>query len=523
MKTFLRWMLIGLAGLGILVALFYAEEDLRGWHAWNKFKHHWEAKGERFDFASVMPPSVPDDQNFAMSPVWIAEIKSLWQSNPERAKAWYGSRIDDDEVSKIASQLPVGVSGLVGKNWESQKAPATPEMASHWTTAGATDLTPWQSYYRDLETRTPLAGIPITPQPQSPAADVLLALSKFDPVIEELRHDSALPDSRFPVIYTTEDPAAILIPHLAAVKRYAQVLQLRASAELQDSQSEKALDDVKLILRLTDSVRTEPFLISHLVRIAAVNIALQSVWEGMAARQWSDAQLTELNAELAKLDFLTDYKLTMRGELGSQGGIFDYLRRHPEQFPQMTGDGNSRNQSLRTRILWHLIPSGWFYQNRLSCARPMVEWYIPLADTDHGIISPKATLRADTAVQVDVKHRTRFNVAERLFLPALGSGAAKRFAYGQESADLARVAIALERFRLAQGEYPGTLDALPPRYIEKVPQDIINGEPLHYHRSFDGKFLLYSVGWNETDDNGQVVSSKNGVIDNSKGDWVWKY
>ena len=85
------------------------------------------------------------------------------------------------------------------------------------------------------------------------------------------------------------------------------------------------------------------------------------------------------------------------------------------------------------------------------------------------------------------------------------------------------MAIALERFRFAQGEYPETLDALPPRYIEKVPQDIINGEPLHYRRSFDAKFLLYSVGWNETDDNEQVVSSKNGVIDNSKGDWVWKY
>ena len=58
MKTFLRWTVIGLAGLGMLVALFYAEEDLRGWHAWNKFKHQWEAKGEKFDFASIVPPTV---------------------------------------------------------------------------------------------------------------------------------------------------------------------------------------------------------------------------------------------------------------------------------------------------------------------------------------------------------------------------------------------------------------------------------------------------------------------------------
>ena len=522
MKTFLRWMLIGLAGLGILVALFYAEEDLRGWHAWNKFKHHWEAKGERFDFASVMPPSVPDDQNFAMSPVWIAEIKSLWQSNPVRAKAWCGSRIDDDEVSKIASQLPVGVSGLVGNNWGSQKLPATPEMSSRWTTAGATDLAPWQSYYRGLGTTTPLAGIPIAAQPQSPAADVLLALSKFDPVIEQLRRDSAWPDSRFPVIYTAENPADILLPHLAVVKRYAQVLQLRASAELQNSQSDKALADVKLILRLNDSVRNETFLISHLVRIAVVNIALQPVWEGMAAHQWSDARLTELDSELAKLDFLADYRFTMRGEMVFQGGIFDYLKRHPEQFPDMGGDGNVVRRSFTARIGWHLIPSGWVYKNRVNCARPMVQLYIPLSDTNRGIISPPATRRAEAAVQAGMKHRTAYNIAERLFLPALGNSV-RRFAYGQESVNLARVAIALERFRLVRGEYPASLDSLEPRFIEKLPPDIINGEPLHYRRSFDGKFLLYSVGWNETDDNGQVVSSKNGVIDNSKGDWVWKY
>jgi hypothetical protein len=522
MKTFLRWTVIGLAGLGILVALFYAEEDVRGWHAWNKFKHEWEARGEKFDFASIVPPTVPDDRNFAMSPVWIAEIKYNFQNTPERAKAWYGDRIDDEDVSKIVPQLPVGVSGLVGNNWGSHQPPATPEMSSHWTTARATDLKPWQSYYRDLETTTPAAGIPISPQPQSPAADVLLALSKFDPVIEKLRQDSALPGSRFPVIYTTEDPAEILLPHLAVVKRYAQILQLRASAELQNGQGGKALADVKLMLRLNDSVRNETFLITHLVRIAIVNIALQPVWEGMAAHQWSDAQLTELNAELAKLDFLADYKFTMRGEMVFQGGIFAYLKRHPDQFPDLAGDGSHVKKTLTTRVLWHLIPSGWFYQNQLSCASPMVELFIPLADTNHGIISPKATRQADAAVQAGLKHHNLYNIAQRLFLPSLG-GAAKRFAYGQESADLARVAIALERFRLAQGEYPGSLDALEPRFIEKLPQDIINGEPLHYRRSFDGKFLLYSVGWNETDDDGQVGLQKNGVFDNSKGDWVWKY
>ena len=71
-----------------------------------------------------------------------------------------------------------------------------------------------------------------------------------------------------------------------------------------------------------------------------------------------------------------------------------------------------------------------------------------------------------------------------------------------------QIVCALERYRLAHGEYPETLDALVPQFIEKLPHDIIGGQPLHYRRmdSFQApagkEFLLYSVGWNETDDGG---------------------
>ncbi len=65
----LKRSLFGLACLATLIALFYAEEDWRGWHDWNQFKHQWEAKGEKFDFKDFVPPPVPDDQNFAFAPV----------------------------------------------------------------------------------------------------------------------------------------------------------------------------------------------------------------------------------------------------------------------------------------------------------------------------------------------------------------------------------------------------------------------------------------------------------------------
>src|ERR1039457_7615580 len=55
--------------LGLVVALFYLATNLRGSSTWGKYVHEWEAKGERFDFASFIPKPVPDDQNFALTPI----------------------------------------------------------------------------------------------------------------------------------------------------------------------------------------------------------------------------------------------------------------------------------------------------------------------------------------------------------------------------------------------------------------------------------------------------------------------
>jgi hypothetical protein len=308
------------------------------------------------------------------------------------------------------------------------------------------------------------------------------------------------------------------------------MLQLRAIAELQLGQTEKALDNIKLALRLIDSIHTEPILISHLVRIAMVNITLQPIWEGLAEHKWSEAQLIELDSELAKLDFLPDYGTALRGEMVlCQVGIIDYLRRHPEQISNMSGDGDSTRPAPAASISY-LIPSGWFYQNQLRCARLMVQQYLPLANLEHRIISPASTRHASAADVLEFRHVSPYNRLEALLLPAFGA-AARKFAYAQESVDLAQAAIALERYRLAHGEYPESLDALAPQCIAKLPHDIINGQPLHYRRdppspssgAASGQFVLYSVGWNETDGGGELALTQSGSVDIQKGDWVWQY
>ena len=90
----------------------------------------------------------------------------------------------------------------------------------------------------------------------------------------------------------------------------------------------------------------------------------------------------------------------------------------------------------------------------------------------------------------------------------------------QVETDQAVMACALERYRLANGSYPENPAALVPRFLAQLPNDVITGEPYKYHRTDDGRFVLYSVGWNETDDGGVPGSQ---VYDEKAGDWVWPF
>jgi len=123
----------------------------------------------------------------------------------------------------------------------------------------------------------------------------------------------------------------------------------------------------------------------------------------------------------------------------------------------------------------------------------------------------------------ELKHFRPYSLFAGVLMPAVAR-CAQRFARAQSGVDLALIACALERHRLVTGRYPDTLDALTPEFLAKVPPDLITGQPLKYRLTEDGRFLLYSVGWNERDDNGTVgLALRKQASDPRKGDWVWRY
>jgi hypothetical protein len=468
----LKRILFSFVALITLVALVIAFENWRGKRAWLKFRTEWESKGETFDIASAIPPKVPDHENFAMTP-------------------FFAPLFDYEYAPSVTHKNSNAVLRTQAVFLGSKK-----DLPKRHSRAKRTDLGEWQDYFAGN------TNYPLRDRTQSAAADVLQALSKYDDVINELRIASARPHSHYPIHY--HEGFSALLPHLSVLRGVSEIVRLRAIAELDHGRTNEALADVKLSFYLAESLKSEPLLISQLVRMALIEAALNTVWESLD--RWSDAQLLELQQTLSRVDLLEDYPKSLRGERAFSNDAFARLRRG-ENFPG------------ELEVAARYGPSGLLYQNQLTINRLHQKYVLNAINIENRKVDPREALALDELPELKGFHPYR--MFARLLFPAL-SKAVLRFASAQTDLDLSVVACALERYRRAHGQYPASLEELRPKFIEKIPNDIVSGGPLHYSREAADAFTLYAVGFDEKDNNGKAPPAKERRVDMVGYDWVWQ-
>jgi hypothetical protein len=486
------------AGLITLIALLYAEENWRGERDWNAYRRQMEAKGMKFDLAAFIPPRVPDDQNFAMTP-FLAPLFDLQPgTNKPRDTNSY------QRASTFGNSMP-SVSG----HWLG------------WKWGEKTDLAGWRTAFKNAGNDKPVKAKQRSPQELAEAAPVVLeALKPYEAVIEELRTASRRPYSRYNVNYAIENPIAIVLPHLGTLRRAAMILELRASAELSLGRTAEAFDDIGLMIHLADSLDNEPILVSHLVRAACLDLATQVTWEGLIDHRWSDAQAQTLQNRFQGEDLLADYTRAVAGERCAFGNtVFEFLIQSPKRGEFLSAAGGGAPNTTAS-FLFGLVPRGWWRFEQLSYHHTLDGLCMPGPDLAARRVYPQQSESSMKIFEASCKSPvaviTSHRVLSNLLVPALNT-CLRKFANAQVVADEAAIACALERCRLADGRYPDLLDALVPRFMAKLPHDIITGAPLKYRREGDG-YILYSVGWNEKDDGGKV--DEKGEL--NRGDWVWQ-
>ena len=502
----LRRILIVFAWTATVIALFYGVEDWHGNHAWNKYRRELEARGEQLDFKSLTPKPIPDEQNFAATPL---------------VRSWFdrGQRPEDDfvRVDQKVTRPSVAPNTPAVRRFVDLVAY---QMGAEALRAGRFDRhekLEFQSDKLDASARS------------NAAPAVLELLQPWEEELGELREASRRPLARYLVNYDTEDPWSILLPHLARVKSTCHRLEIRACAELAAGQSEQALLDLKLLVYVINSLQNEKFLISHLVRLAGVQLATQPLWEGLAEHRWSEAQLRELQTLFQQFDLVADAKAPLGSEQAAAVLTADLIKKRGLGFMMSLSDAGSSVTSGKTSayLVGLLVPSGWYELEKLNYCRlfqaQLEGTYNPqtrrvsasrvksnAVELEHALSQP---LFGNLTVPF-LQHRSLAG----LLLPALGKVSLKS-AIGQTSADQAVLACALERYRLANGRFPEKLDELTPRFLSRLPTDLISGGNYQYRRTGETGFVVYSVGWDEKDDGG--IRGKR-LFDEERGDWVWE-
>jgi hypothetical protein len=342
------------------------------------------------------------------------------------------------------------------------------------------------------------------------------------PVLAELRTANGThPLCRFAWDYNSLHPWDVELGGITDHIRIAKVLAYDERLALLSHQPALALADLQVTWKIDSGLRKIPTLVSNLVAIGVVAIQMGVINEGLAAHSWDDEQLADLDKDLGEMDYLSQSQFALRTEAvhffiptftyysANRSAWMDQMA-----FEKTILDEKTTWKDYILRGTYWLIPQGWFDSNK-AAGFGLLMGGTQMVDPASRRVYPdrqKALISAiHTNAAVDLWSGSGLSD-----LPPLLNSVSK-FACLQSQLDEGRIACRLERYRLTHGIYPRTLDELVPTFGADLPWDIMSGDMYHYKLISDRSYILYSVGWNQKDDNGDGGRGRN----SDSPDWIW--
>lgn len=293
--------------------------------------------------------------------------------------------------------------------------------------------------------------------------------------------------------------AAVSLNHLAAIRRLARIQSYEVWMAAMEDRPADALATIKAIGPVAESLREEPILISQLVRIAVHGIMTSAVEQALNRTEFTDAQLGELQDYLSKvLPPISEHSMIAQGLIGER--IFASIQ------PDMEG-----LQDYGMNMFATLLPHYLFAMDRTITLRAYAEMSKNLENRPTPLLH-----------EIEESMNPQF-VLPKIMLPSLDRAREAEYRC-RMTLDMAVTACAVERYRLANGALPATLDALVPAFLKTVPADPFrdDGGSISYRVTEDGGYALYSWAQNRKDDCGihRDPKEKKGN-DWGNGDWIF--
>jgi hypothetical protein len=332
--------------------------------------------------------------------------------------------------------------------------------------------------------------------------------------------------------------------HLAETKRMAQKLETETMSDLHEGDTTSAVKDVRAMLALAKSLDDEHFIISELVQIAIAAMAVPVTWDVLQSPNLTDGQLAQLENDWNALDFIQADENALEMERVMRLMSVAKWRASEMAMKQMMNGGRtpateSSFDEAKDAVQIFIWRYWWSYPDELRRLK-----------FDEAVLKTVRDMRINHAFQAVLQHQTKeldallpSKARDKSSSSSGDSSQDMHTLLSQSAASLSAVsrrlipieaarqitvtAIAMKRYQLKHGNYPPDLDSLVPEFVPSVPFDPVDGQPLRYRPKADGTFLLYSIGEDGKDDNGDP-SLERGVqitsmywLNEYALDWVW--
>lgn len=347
----------------------------------------------------------------------------------------------------------------------------------------------------------------MTSEQKALARKLLLKHPEFINLFSMVEKATGMPECRFPLNY--EDGPGTLVPHLSKFRGLAQLFALRTCLIAQQGDYDAALQSFETSLAMGDALKSEPFVISQLVRFSVDRIAISALEaifsEGKEKINFKDynelisyidkKEKTLINSWASEIAFMGGY---------AYGDIFHGRYRRRENFIPFINDVSG---SVGIRMFWKAYP-GYFFLPifkrdaafYLDCKTKVMQ----LFDKPFHIVQKQ--LRE---FDEEIERQRKYIVGGYIHGPI--SNIHQRQSEYMARMNTLKIVCALQIYKERTGRYPETLEQLVPDIQKELPPDPFTGKDYKY-RQEDGGFVVYSAGPNQKDDDG-IFDTKQGCDD----------
>jgi len=308
--------------------------------------------------------------------------------------------------------------------------------------------------------------------------------------LNQLRRAAGMKQCRFVGYWDTTDLVGVMLPQVSGMRTAAELLAADARIRAIDGDLAGAIADVNALFAMSEHIAREPTMLTALAAIAIEARGIDTM----------EIVLARCNAAAPEL-------LSLRIDpLFSHGRIVRWALRGEEALGLsiLASWGDSESHTVPSRYVPEvMIPLRrvFLMEDDIRGYHTAVrEWQRLAAMPYHQARDQWKTLPARLMKQ-------RMGILTASVLPAV-SAYPDRAAEGDARHRLARLAVAMAICRVKTGALPESLDKLAPDFIETIPTDPFNGEPLRMTPGPDGGAILYSVGPDLKDDGGQPLDGK---------------